>query len=53
MGFKDAVSADPLTKNHSVKHLAFEGITRKPYTDSSCLFRALALPLHGNERLEK
>ena len=39
--------------NQSVKHLTFGQSTRKPYNDTSCLFRALALRLHGNEILEE
>ena len=31
----------------------FEKNTRKPYIDNLCLFRALALHLHGNERLQE
>ena len=52
MGCKDTVMLGPLLKNQSVKRLTFEK-TRKPYNDNSCLFRALALHLQGNERLEE
>ena len=31
----------------------FEENTREPYNDNMCLFRALALHLHGNQRLEE
>ena len=31
----------------------YEENTRQPYNDNLCLFRALALPLHGNQRLEE
>ena len=31
--------------------LTFERNTRQPYKDNLCLFRALALHLHGNEKL--
>ena len=53
MGCKDAVSPDSLLKNHTVICLTFEKNTRKPYKDNLCLFRALALHLHGNERLKE
>ena len=33
--------------------LTFEGNTRQTYNDNLCLFRALALHLHGNEKLEE
>ena len=53
MGCKDAVLPDPLLKNHNVNCFTFERNTRQPYKDSLCLFRALALHLHGNEKLEE
>ena len=53
MGCKDAVLPETLLKNHTVNCLTFEKYTRKPYTDNLCLFRALALHLHGNDRLEE
>ena len=41
-------------KNHTVNCLTYEQNTKKPYKDNLCLFRALALHLHGNDkRLEK
>ena len=52
MGFQDAVLPEPLTKNHTVKCVTYEN-TRKPYNDNLCLFRALALHLHGNGGLEE
>ena len=52
MGCKDAVPPESL-ENHTVKCLTFEKNTRKPYNDNLCLFRVLALHLHGNERLEE
>ena len=52
MGCKDAVLPESLLKNHTVNCLTFEKNTRKPYNDNLCLFRALALHLHGNERFE-
>ena len=53
MGCKDAVLPEPLLKNHTVNCLTFEKNTKKPYNDSLCLFRAVALHLFGNERLEE
>ena len=53
IGCKDAVLPESLLKNHTVNCLTFEKNTRKPYKDNLCLFRALALHLHGNERLEE
>ena len=47
------VLPDPFLKIHSVKSLTYEENTGKPYTDKYCLFRALALHSHRNERLEK
>ena len=44
---------DPLFKNHSVKFLAIEENTRKPYLDKLCLFTTLALHFHENQRLEE
>ena len=52
MGCKDTVLPEPLLKNHNVICLTFERKTRQPYNDNVCLFRALALHLHGNEKLE-
>ena len=53
MGCKDAVLPEPLLKNCNVNCLTFERNTRQPYNDKLCLFRALALHLHGNEKLEE
>ena len=54
MGCKDAVLPESLLKNHTVNCLTYEQQnTKKPYKDNLCLFRALALHLHGNERLEE
>ena len=52
MGCKDTVLPEPLLKNHNVNCLTFERNTRQPYNDNLCLFRALALHLHGKEKLE-
>ena len=52
MGFKDAVLPEPLLKDCTINCLTFEEKTRQPCNDNLCLFRALALHLHGNQRLE-
>ena len=53
MDCKDAVLLESLLKNHTVNCLTYEQNTKKPFKDNLCLFRALALHLHGNERLEE
>ena len=54
MGCKDAVLLESLLKNHTVNCLTYEQNTKKPYKDNLCLFTALALHLHGNDkRLEE
>ena len=52
-GCKDTVLPEPHLKNHNVNCLTFERNTRQSYNDNLCLFRALALYLHGNEKLEE
>ena len=39
--------------NHNVNCLTFERNTSQPYNDDLCLFRALALHLHSNKKLEE
>ena len=53
MACEDCVLPEPLLNNQNVNCLTYEQNTKKPYKDSLCLFRALALHLHGNERLEE
>ena len=53
MGCKDTVLPEPLLKNHKVNCLTSERETSQPYIDNLYLFRALALHLHGNEKLEE
>ena len=53
MGCKDAVSPELLLRNGTISCLTFEENTRQPYKDNLCVFRALALPLHENQRLEE
>ena len=52
MGCKNAVLPEPLLKNRTINCLTYEENTRQPYNDNLCLFCALALHLHGNQRLE-
>ena len=53
MGCKDAILPESLSKNPTVNCLTYEQNTKKPYKDNLCLIRALALHLHGNQRLEE
>ena len=53
MRCKDAVLPEPLLKNCTISCLTFEEDTRQPHNDNLCPFRALALHLHGNQRLEE
>ena len=53
MGCMDAVLPESLIKNHTINYLSFEENTRQPYNDNLGLFRALALHLHGTQRLEE
>ena len=52
MGCKDTVLLEPLLRNCNVNCVTFERNTLQPYNDNLCMFRALALHLHGNKRLE-
>ena len=53
MGCKKAVLPEPLFKDHTINCLMFEESTRRPDNDNLCLFHALALHLHGTQRLEE
>ena len=53
MGLEDAVLADARNEIPFVKCLIFEENIGKPYNGILCLCRALALNLHGNEKLEE
>ena len=53
MGCKDSVLPEPLLKNQNVNCLTYEQNTKKPFKDNLCLFRALALHLHGNGTLKE
>ena len=52
MGCKDAVLPEPLLKNCTKNCVTFEENTRQPHNNNLCFFHALALHLHGNQRLE-
>ena len=53
MSCKDTVSPEPLLRNGQVNCPTYENNTLQPYNDNFCLFRALALHLHGNKKLEE
>ena len=53
MGCKDAILTESLLKSRTGNCLIYEQNIKKPYKDKFCLFRAPALYLHGNERLEE
>ena len=53
MGCKDTLLPEQLSRNGFVNCLTFDRNTRQPYNGNLCLFRALALHLHGNEKLEE
>ena len=52
MGCKDAVLPEPLLKSHCVNCLVSD-VHNEPYNDNLCLFRALAVHLHGPKRIEE
>ena len=53
MGCEDTVLPEPFLKKHKVNSLTFERNTRQPHNDKLCLFKAIALHLHGNGKLEE
>ena len=53
MGCKDTVLPEPLLRKCNVNCLTSERNSSQPYNDNLCLFRAVALHLFGNERLEE
>ena len=53
MGCKDTVLPEPRLRNCNANCLTFERNTRQRYNDNFCLFRAIALHLHGTETLEE
>ena len=50
-GVQERSFTEPQPKNHTINCLTFEENTRQPYNDNLCLFRALALHMHKNQRL--
>ena len=52
MGWKNAILLELLLINRTINCLTYEENTRQPYNDKLCVFCALALPLHGTQRLE-
>ena len=53
MGCKDTLLPEPFLKNHTVNCVIFEKNTRHSYNDNLCLFRAIAIHLHGKDKLDK
>ena len=53
MGCKDTTLPEPLLRNGNVSCLIFEKNMRQLYNETLCLFRAIALHFHGNEKLEE
>ena len=52
-GVQERSFPEPLQKNHTINCLTYEENTKQPYNNNLCLFRALGLHLHGNQRLEE
>ena len=52
VGCKDAVLPKRPLRNGTINFLTYEENTRQPYNVNLCLFCALALHMHGNQRLE-
>ena len=53
MGCKDTILPEPLLRNGNVNCVTYEKNGLQPYNDNLCLFRALALHLHGKKKLEE
>ena len=53
MGCKDGVLPKLLLRNLTIKCLRLEESTKQPYNNNLCFFRAPALHLHGNKRLDE
>ena len=53
MGCKNAYLPEPLLRNGTINCLTYEQNTRQQCNDNLCFFRALALHLHGTQRLEE
>ena len=52
MGCPDSVIPEPLVRNNLANFLVPDQNTKQPYNDNLCLFRALAVHLHGTTSLE-
>ena len=52
IGCPDSVIPEPLLRNNQVNCLISDQDTKQPYNDNLCLFRALAVHLHGTTGLE-
>ena len=52
MGCPDSVIPEPLLRNNHVNYLVPDQNTKQPYNHNLCLFRALAVHLHGTTSLE-
>ena len=52
LGCKNSVLPEPLLKNCTINCRTFEENTKQSYNENLCRFQALALHLHGNQRLE-
>ena len=53
MRCRNAMYPEPLLRNGTINCLTYEESTRQPYNNKLCLFRALAVLLHGTQRLEE
>ena len=53
MGCKNAYLPETILRNGTINCLTYEQKTRQPCNDNLCFFRALALHLHGTQRLEE
>ena len=53
MACKDVVLTKPPLRNHTINCITSQDTTRQPYEDNLCLFCALALHFHGNQKLEE
>ena len=53
MGCKNAILPEQLLKNCTINCHTYEENARQPYNDNLCLFCALALHLHGKQRMEE
>ena len=53
MGCKDHILLKALLRNCKINSVTFEENTEQPFNDNLNLLRALALPLHGNQKLKE